>query len=284
MAGLAFSPQRIVVALDSSPASRAALEAAGRLAARLHAELVGLFVEDVNLLRLAKLSLASHYSLSSGSDMRLDTPALESQFRALAERAREALETLAARLAVHVSFHVARGSVTTELLSATAEGDLLILGRAGHSLVRRERLGGTARSAAREAPGPVLLLPQGASLDGPVVVVQESRLGGRVALETAAALAQALGEELVVLAAARSEPEAGELAASCRKALAAAGVEGRIRALADGERLGGALAQERTGVLVLGAETSLARDAKLLDDVRCAVLLTREGRLSSSAT
>lgn len=130
----------------------------------------------------------------------------------------------------------------------------------------------------------MLLLPQGASLAGPVVVVQEARLGGRVALETAAALAQALGEELVVLAAARSEPEARDLAASCRKALDAVGVEARIRAQADGERLGGALAQERIGVLVLGAETSLARDAGWLDEVRCAVLLTREGGLSSSAT
>jgi nucleotide-binding universal stress UspA family protein len=215
--------------------------------------------------------------------MRLDTPALESQFRALAERARSALEALATRLALHGSFHVARGSVTAELISATAEGDLLILGRAGHSLVRRERLGGTARSAAREAPGPVLLLPQGASLAGPVVVVQE-QVGERAALETAVALAQALGEELVVLAAARSEPEARELADSCRKALDAAGVEARVRALVDGERLGASLAQERTGVLVLGAEASLARDARLLDEVRCAVLLTRESGLSSSAT
>jgi len=37
---------RIIVALDSSPASMAALEVAADLAARNNAELIGVFVED----------------------------------------------------------------------------------------------------------------------------------------------------------------------------------------------------------------------------------------------
>lgn len=263
------------MALDASPASLAALDAAGRLAARLHAELLGLFVEDVNLLRLVELPLASHYSLSSGSDLRLDTPALESQFRELADRARTALEAVAARLALHASFRVARGSVTAELLSATREGDLLILGRAGHSLVRGEGLGGTARLAARSAPGPVLLLPPGATLVGPVVVLQDASVGSRSAVDAGVRLARVLGEELVAFATAASEREAVALAAECRRAAENAGVSARIRALVDGERLSTALARERVGVLVVGAESSLARDAKLLEELRCAVLLTR---------
>ncbi|MBK7177644.1 MAG: universal stress protein [Chloroflexi bacterium] len=50
--------QRILVALDASPHSLAALEAAIDLAERLDAELQGLFVEDINLLRLAQLPFA----------------------------------------------------------------------------------------------------------------------------------------------------------------------------------------------------------------------------------
>ncbi len=41
--------RRILVALDASPHSQAALEAASDLADALKAELVGIFVEDVNL-------------------------------------------------------------------------------------------------------------------------------------------------------------------------------------------------------------------------------------------
>ena len=47
--------RRIVVAIDGTPTSLAALEATGELASAWGAELVGLFVEDTNLLRMASL-------------------------------------------------------------------------------------------------------------------------------------------------------------------------------------------------------------------------------------
>ncbi|MCB0182612.1 MAG: universal stress protein, partial [Caldilineaceae bacterium] len=43
-------PERILVALDASPHSLAALRAAAKLAATVHAELHGLFIEDDRLL------------------------------------------------------------------------------------------------------------------------------------------------------------------------------------------------------------------------------------------
>ena len=48
----------ILVALDASPGSMAALEAGARVAARLDAELVGLYVEDENLLKVGDLPIA----------------------------------------------------------------------------------------------------------------------------------------------------------------------------------------------------------------------------------
>ncbi|MGB7837261.1 MAG: universal stress protein, partial [Terrimicrobiaceae bacterium] len=57
--------RRILVALDASAHSRAALEAACELALGLDAELSGLFVEDINLLRLAQLPFASEISYPS---------------------------------------------------------------------------------------------------------------------------------------------------------------------------------------------------------------------------
>ena len=49
--------RRILVALDASPHSLAALEAASELADALKAELVGIFVEDVNLLASGRITL-----------------------------------------------------------------------------------------------------------------------------------------------------------------------------------------------------------------------------------
>ena len=48
--------RRILVALDSSPASLSAMEQAIELAAGFEAEVIGLFVEDINLVRLAELA------------------------------------------------------------------------------------------------------------------------------------------------------------------------------------------------------------------------------------
>ena len=66
--------RRILVALDASRHSLAALEAAAELAARLKAELVGLFVEDIDLLRLAGLPFAREIRYPSAIIQQLDSP------------------------------------------------------------------------------------------------------------------------------------------------------------------------------------------------------------------
>ena len=58
--------RRILVAIDTSPHGSAALEAAARLATELRAELEGLFIEDINLLRLAGLPFAREIQLGDG--------------------------------------------------------------------------------------------------------------------------------------------------------------------------------------------------------------------------
>jgi nucleotide-binding universal stress UspA family protein len=63
--GLAF--RRILVALDASVNSLAAIEQAATLAANLEAEQLGLFVEDINLLRIATLPFARQICFPSGA-------------------------------------------------------------------------------------------------------------------------------------------------------------------------------------------------------------------------
>ena len=114
--------RRILVALDASPHSQAALEAASELADVLKAELVGIFVEDVNLLRLAGLPFAREVGYPSGTDRPLDSPSMERELRIQAEQARQTLAGVAVRRQIRWSFRVVRGQVATELLTRSARG------------------------------------------------------------------------------------------------------------------------------------------------------------------
>ncbi|MGI9243387.1 MAG: universal stress protein, partial [Verrucomicrobiales bacterium] len=64
--------RRILIGLDSSPTSLRGLAAAAEMAARLDAELVGLFVEDDNLLRLARLPQSYEIGMQSARSRNLD--------------------------------------------------------------------------------------------------------------------------------------------------------------------------------------------------------------------
>ena len=101
--------RRILVALDASLHSLAALEAASELAEALKAELVGIYVEDINLLHLAGLPFAHEVSYLSVAVRQLDSPSMERELRVQAERARQVLAGVAGRRQLRWSFRVVRG-------------------------------------------------------------------------------------------------------------------------------------------------------------------------------
>ncbi len=148
--------RRIVVGLGAAT-RRHELEAAASLAGRIDAELVGLFVEDAELLRFAALPFAHEICLVSAQRRRLEVPALERAMRAHAADAERALAGTAERMAQQWSFRVARGVVAVELISAAVgviEQDgalrLLVLGD-GESPVTRWAEQACARMAREEA-------------------------------------------------------------------------------------------------------------------------------------
>lgn len=118
--------RRIIVGLEPATRNRAALEAAARLAGRLEAELVGLFVENINLLHFAGLPFAREVGFASATKRDLDIEGMERSLRAQAHETRQSLAAVAARVPVRWSFRVARGSMAAELLAAAVEADLVI--------------------------------------------------------------------------------------------------------------------------------------------------------------
>ncbi|HUJ86330.1 MAG TPA: hypothetical protein VLX30_05705 [Burkholderiales bacterium] len=120
--------RRIVVGLDAGPRGRAALEPVAELAARMQAELVGLFVEDVDLLHLAGLPFAREVGYPSATTRALDVAGMERSLRAAADDVRRALASIAGRGPLTWSFRIARGTVLRELRAAAEHGDIVVTG------------------------------------------------------------------------------------------------------------------------------------------------------------
>ncbi len=206
--------RRILVALDASPDSLAAAEAAAEMAALLSAELHGLFVEDTELLRLVESPLARELDLLTASARGAESAVLEDQLRAHAAKARQALGRLADRLSIRSSFRVARGSVAQEILAAAAEADLVTLGRIGWTVRRRRDLGKTTRALISNGRR-VLLLERSVAVKAPIVALFDGSDAGRDALELAAELAARRRDPLRLLLVG-DDPEALRRAAADR--------------------------------------------------------------------
>ena len=118
--------RRFVVLLDASAPGKAALEAAAARAAELEAELLAVFVEDVDLLHLAALPFAREIGFPSATRHDLDARAMERKLNRTADEARRSIAEIAARVPLQWSFQVARGTLSAQMLAAAAEADLVI--------------------------------------------------------------------------------------------------------------------------------------------------------------
>lgn len=132
-----MSIRRITVVQEPARAARA-LDAVAEAAAALEAELLGLFLEDVELLHFAGLPFAREIGASSAQQRGLDVQTMERRLRFQAEEARRALAAAVEGKPLRWSFRVERGSVPAQLRKALADADLVILlGDHGERSLRR---------------------------------------------------------------------------------------------------------------------------------------------------
>jgi len=251
--------RRILVALDASPHSLAALRAAVDLAARMDAELEGLFVEDAALLRLAELPCAREVLHFSTAEFPVSRASMESRLRAQSEQARTALEAAAKRARIEWSFRTVRGEVAAEVSAAAAGVDLLALGRGGWALDRRVRTGSTALEIAASSL-PVLLLPErGIPENAHLLVYYDSSPAAKRALLAAAQLAGAGMDGLTLLVESGSGADAESIEREVAALLEGMGVEVRYLPFDPDKKdsLLVALKAEKNGVLFLGSRKPL---------------------------
>lgn len=117
---------RVLVSIDVSPSSRAALVAACAVAGVLEAELVSLCVEDRDVSRLAALPLAQEIAFSSRRTRNLDSELVKREFTVRAEAARRAVSQLAQEASLKWAFSIVEGRNNTVLAQAAGAQDLLV--------------------------------------------------------------------------------------------------------------------------------------------------------------
>ncbi len=264
--------RRILLALDASGTSVSAMEAAVQFASRMEAELLGLFVEDVNLLRFAALPFAREVGFPSARTRRLGSAEMERALRAQASLAQTALTAAAMRQGVRCSFRIVRGEVPEQVLEAANEVDLIAIGMTHRQVLR---VSSATRLIAGTTSRPVLLLPSGASPQPPVLAVYDGSPESAQALLAAGRLAKMGNGVLTVLV-----PDApSSLRQEIATQLEGSGLALRFNALPrmDLSTLMQALYRESVGTLVLGANLRLQKGTldELLQRLNCAVLLIR---------
>lgn len=116
----------IIVALDPAAPGSAGLELLRDIAIERDRRLLGLFIEDAEMLAHAQSRLATEVVLS-GAARPLDFAKLESQLNAQSSAIRQIFEREATRLGLPHAFRTLRGRLVNELAVAAADADMLVI-------------------------------------------------------------------------------------------------------------------------------------------------------------
>lgn len=149
-----------------APGSMARPQAVARLAQELEAEFLGLFIEDLELLRFASLPFAREVGLASASLLSMDLAGLERQLRAQAQLLEQALQSIFGP-SPGWSFRVERATPAGAVAAALAEGHAPALlipprgdPRAERRVLRRPEVSEAALRPLLRSVRPVLILPE----------------------------------------------------------------------------------------------------------------------------
>ena len=190
--------ERILVSLDSSKHSFAALHAAIELAHHYDAALKGVFVEDITLLSLAEMPFRQEVGEYSAIVREISTDGIT---RGIFVQSRWVVRTfrkLINQTDLTGDIAILRGNVRETIKQESEECDLLILGKSGTNPLLKRRLGSTTKAMIRSQRKPLLLVEENNRLGYPLIVLYNASPIGMTCLETARDLLDP-GETLIIL-------------------------------------------------------------------------------------
>jgi hypothetical protein len=254
--------QRVLVAIEPPNLNVQPLAAVFELARSLQLELAGLFVEDLDLLRLAALPITREVGAVSGVVRAIEVIDVERALRAQAEQVRRALSSLAAELDVPWSFRVERGELLQRVLAQLSETVAAVFA----SAPRNVQTGTGARSGAGTAP------------TRQVLAILDPTPAGSRAVSLARHLSLAQGATLAVAIVTTETAGLAALRETARGSIPAVGTDTRLVRLTDTsvDALADAARVTACDVLVLGSGVFPRQRREfraLLERVRCPVVL-----------
>lgn len=194
--------REILVAIDTSSHSEAALEAAAALAKILEARIHGVFVQDEIWDKISRIpSSSSFVNEITGTIQPLKRQGLEEKIEKLQKRLRRRLETISREKRIKHRWDSLRGKVEDKILEAAEEADLITIGRRGSSFPRKKQLGSSAKAIIQKSEKPVLILSKGLRIGSKICVVYNGSHASQRALRLALTLAHRRESELIVLVA-----------------------------------------------------------------------------------
>ena len=268
---------RVLVCLDPAAPHETALQVLAGLAAAEAAEIHGLFVEDLNLLKLARLPNVREFSFDSAAGREITPELIERGFRAHATRMSALIEKFAQRMAARHSFRIARGEFLAELMKASAGFDILVLAHSRSHFGPRLAMRANLTQLLESGPRTLIFVQERWPTGQRVAVLFDGTPESQAALALAADVARSEGLRLSVLLP-HCDDEA-HLEDEARETLGE-GIDVRFKSLdlANTSELGRAAATEDARVLVIpSGETQQTRQLiiDLLDRVDCSIITTR---------
>lgn len=270
--------RKILVALDSSGHSRAALEAAATLAKTMEADIHGLFVEDTNWHRISRLPSIAEVNELTGDIKPLAEKNIDKQIEILENRIRKQLQMISRLNEVKHSWKTVRGSVEDKVLEAAQHTDLITIGRKGHSYSRHKKLGQTAKNIIEKSEKPVLILQEGLKLGNTIVTLFDTSGESRRSIRFALSIAEKNESELFVMIISDDQDTAKEHFRELKKYLAYTSVKADVKLLQQSNIWEFMLSvnDHNGGLLILPRDLPFMKNRSLdllLNHIGCPILL-----------
>ncbi len=285
--------RRVLVALDAADDAQRLLEIAAEMAQRMRADLMGLFIEDADLLGLGDNPLVRTVSSFGGVSGAIRRGVIEQAMRRQSTVARLALEQAAGTRRIQASFEVRRGRLAAAL-EAYAETDFILVRRAAPNVqltaaTHRAQISAVTRQVVTAARRPVIVLDMRWAATAPsfgrIATLYDGSPETQKALLAAAEIAdRRQGDGISIVPIATSEADADALARQAQDILRPLGHQPHIapHVTPDLDALCVMCAQPggapHSGVLVLHADHPLLQgDAmtRLLETIDCSVMVVR---------
>lgn len=275
MSPAANTGSRVLVAVGPASFDTPAFAAAAQLARAIGAELATLFVEDIDLLRLAELPFAFEVGVTLPTARPLVASDVERSFRAQANEFRRVLAEIAGELKLDLTFDVVRGKRSRALFDVSSAQDIIVFaGASGFSFTPHP-----PTAALRHALRAATTRAQPRRRHAVAVVVLDTGPATRRALAAAHGLAQANAAELTVFLAG-DDAQSAELAAMVTNWLKDEGAHARLIPLREStpEDVAELVIHSRSEMLIWpgdGDAETAAKVEALLAAISCPLIVVR---------